>query len=49
MDFKHQAPFITAKGEVITMKALVTMSGVQHVECYEDNGKYNPATITPNE
>jgi hypothetical protein len=38
--FVHRKEFATGSGLTITMKALVTIHGVQYVECYEDNMRY---------
>lgn len=46
MTFTHLTPYRTANGDVITAKALVTISGKQHMECYENNEKHNPETLT---
>ena len=37
MKFNHEAPFRNPAGDVITMKAKVTMHGVVHIECYENS------------
>jgi len=47
MTFTHLTPYRTANGDVITAKALVTVHGTQHLECYENSDKHNPETITP--
>jgi len=38
--FIHQKEFINPDGKMITMKALITMHGVQSMECYENDQRY---------
>jgi hypothetical protein len=40
MEFIHEKEFVTNSGEIITMKALVTIHGQQFIECYENNIRY---------
>jgi len=47
MTFTHQQPFRTTHGDIVTMKALVTVHEVQHVECYETKEKYRPVDLAP--
>jgi len=47
MKFNHKQPFLTPKGDVITMKALLTIYGVVYVATYKDDKPYCPATLTP--
>lgn len=45
--FIPEQPFRTLTGDVITMKALVTINGVSHVESHQDNSKHYIETLTP--
>ena len=47
MKFNHEAPFRNPAGDVITMKAKVTMHGVVHIECYENSERYRPEDLKP--
>ena len=47
MKFNHEAPFRNPAGDVVTMKAKVTMHGVEHIECYEDLERYRPEELKP--
>ena len=38
--FVHRKEFATGSGLTITMKALVTINGVQYVEAYDDPHRY---------
>ena len=40
MTFTHQKQYVTPEAKVITMKALITMHGVQLVNCYENETRY---------
>jgi len=43
LSFIHQKEFSTPGGKIVRMKALVTIHGIQFVECYENDHRY-PAT-----
>lgn len=45
--FIPEQPFRTLTGSVITMKALVTINGICHVECHQDSEKHYLDTLTP--
>jgi len=38
--FNYLQEFRTESGRIIKMKSLITMQGVQSIECMEDNGVY---------
>ena len=40
MEFKHKKEYVTPECKLITMKALVTMHGVQYVDSYENETRY---------
>jgi len=44
MTFTHQKQYVTPEAKVITMKALITMHGIQSVDCYENETRY-PAEL----
>lgn len=44
MEFEPNKPFRTDRGEVITMKALVTIISVR---CNENQTEYKPDQLTP--
>ncbi len=37
MEFIHLKEYVTQSGKIITMKALVTIHGIEYIECYENN------------
>ena len=45
--FEYNKEFATGSGYTITMKALVTIHGVQYVECHEDNHRYPAIALVP--
>ncbi len=45
MKFQYLKPYKTAKGDIIRMKSLITMHGVQYVED-EDNHRHPAADLT---
>lgn len=47
MTFQYCQPFRTTDGDIVTMKALVTMHGEQAVEVHENNLRYAPAQLVP--
>lgn len=40
LTFQYLKPFRTSAGNIVTMKALITMHGVQYVEIHEDEHRY---------
>ena len=46
IEFIHKQPFQTKKGATLTMKALVSINGIQHIECYENKEKHFVNTIS---
>jgi len=38
--FSYLKEFVTPAGKLITMKALITMHGVQSVDCIENDQRY---------
>lgn len=44
--FEHKKQFLTLQGEVITMKALLTIHGKKFVEVYENSNKYRPDELS---
>jgi len=47
MKFTFGKPFGTSTGKVVTMKSLVTINGVVHVETQQDKKIYFPETLIP--
>jgi len=47
MKFTFGKPFVTSTGKVVTMKSLVTINGVVHVETQQDKKRYFPETLIP--
>ena len=45
LTFIHQKEFVTGSGKQISMKALVTIHGVQFVECYENDQRYSATEL----
>lgn len=46
MKFEHKKPFRTYNGEVVTMKSLYNIYGVQSVEVYENKKRFKPDELT---
>ena len=52
MTFQHKQPFRTTSGQIVTMKALVTIRDKQFVEVNENSLRYKPKDLqllTPDE
>jgi len=46
LTFINGKEFGTTNGAFISMKALITIHGEQHVECYENNNRYKISELT---
>lgn len=47
MTFEYSKPFRTMDGDIVSMKALISIHGAQLVEVIENNRRYDPGTLTP--
>ena len=47
MTFEYLKPFRTSGGQIVAMKALLTIHGNQYVEVHEDSRRFPAGELTP--